>query len=146
MNYTTNYHLPQWVESDRVLMEDFNQMCADIDGGIAAAKNAADTAQNTANNAYAPENKPYVIGTYTGSKSPLTIELGFRPSFLLIAGGVETSNSGSHAKWMVATAGNTFSESVTLTDTGFSLSVPRYDTTSPHLVDGSRTYSYIAFR
>ena len=36
MNYTTNYHLPQWVESDRIMMEDFNQMCADIDGGIAA--------------------------------------------------------------------------------------------------------------
>ena len=41
MNYTTNYHLPQWVESDRILMEDFNQMCADIDGSIAAAKTAA---------------------------------------------------------------------------------------------------------
>ena len=24
MNYTTNYHLPQWVETDRIQMEDFN--------------------------------------------------------------------------------------------------------------------------
>ncbi len=34
MNYTTNYHLPQWVESDRILMEDFNQAMADIDEGL----------------------------------------------------------------------------------------------------------------
>ena len=31
MNYTTNYHLPQWVESDRILMEDFNDAMANID-------------------------------------------------------------------------------------------------------------------
>ena len=28
MNYTTNYHLPQWVETDRILMDDFNDMTA----------------------------------------------------------------------------------------------------------------------
>ena len=47
MDYTTNYHLPQWVETDRVQMEDFNQMCADIDQGITEereAREAADTA------------------------------------------------------------------------------------------------------
>ena len=36
MNYTTNYHLPQWVETDRIQMEDFNQMCADV--GMAVGK------------------------------------------------------------------------------------------------------------
>ena len=35
MNYTTNYHLPQWVETDRIMMEDFNEAMAGIDGGIA---------------------------------------------------------------------------------------------------------------
>ena len=48
MNYTTNYHLPQWVESDRIMMEDFNEAMSGIDGGIAAAKTAADTAKTTA--------------------------------------------------------------------------------------------------
>ena len=38
MNYTTNYHLPPWVETDRILMEDFNEAMSGIDGGIAAAK------------------------------------------------------------------------------------------------------------
>ena len=42
MNYTTNYHLPQWVETDRIQMEDFNQAFSDIDQrmaeGAASAK------------------------------------------------------------------------------------------------------------
>ena len=42
MDYTTNYHLPQWVESDRILMEDFNQAMAGIDTGIKAAQDTAE--------------------------------------------------------------------------------------------------------
>lgn len=38
MDYTKNYHLPQWVMSDRIMMEDFNQMCADIDAGISGVR------------------------------------------------------------------------------------------------------------
>lgn len=58
MDYTTNYHLPQWVESDRIMMEDFNEAMAAIDGGIKAAQDTADggaaaaeAAQNAANKA-----------------------------------------------------------------------------------------------
>ena len=53
MNYTEKYHLPQWAESDRILMTDFNQMCADIEAGITAAKAAADSAGTTASQAKA---------------------------------------------------------------------------------------------
>ena len=34
MNYTENYQLPQWEESDRVLMADFNAMTQKIDQGL----------------------------------------------------------------------------------------------------------------
>lgn len=37
MNYTQNYQLSQWVESDRVLMEDFNRDNAKIDAALAAS-------------------------------------------------------------------------------------------------------------
>ena len=52
MNYTTNYHLPQWVESDRIMMEDFNAAMAGIDQGIAGetaarAEAIANLAQST---------------------------------------------------------------------------------------------------
>ena len=96
MNYTEKYHLPQWVKSDRIMMDDFNQMCRDMEAGLgktaqdaAAATEAAkqenaaaivqaqntanlavskaDAAQATANAAYAPGKFPYSVGAYTGT-------------------------------------------------------------------------------
>lgn len=34
MEYTKNYHLPQWAETDRILRTDFNQMCKDTEDGL----------------------------------------------------------------------------------------------------------------
>ena len=48
MEYTTNYHLPQWVETDRIQMEDFNAAMASIDAGMQTIKENADTAGRTA--------------------------------------------------------------------------------------------------
>ena len=48
MEHTKNYHLPQWAEENRIMMEDFNEAMADIDAGIAAAQTAATAAQSTA--------------------------------------------------------------------------------------------------
>ena len=38
MNYTENYQLPQWVETDRVLMEDFNDAMEKVDQGVSALR------------------------------------------------------------------------------------------------------------
>ena len=46
MNYTKNYHLPQWDETDRIMRTDFNQMCADMEGGL--LKTARDAAEAVA--------------------------------------------------------------------------------------------------
>ncbi len=48
MKYTENYHLPQWVESDRIMMEDFNGAMAVIESGLTEAKAAAAAAGETA--------------------------------------------------------------------------------------------------
>lgn len=48
MNYTANYRLPQWVEDDRILMEDFNQAFKNLEDGVTAAKSAADGAATAA--------------------------------------------------------------------------------------------------
>ena len=76
MNYTTNYHLPQWVESDRILMEDFNE-----------AMETIDTAMGTY---YGTENNPWTWGSIP--ITPRNIELGsplvtfdFAPSLAIIA-------------------------------------------------------------
>ena len=41
MEYTKNYHLPQWVEEDRIQMEDFNDAMVSIENGLDAVKNEA---------------------------------------------------------------------------------------------------------
>ena len=156
MNYTNNYHLPQWAETDRIMMEDFNQAFSDIDEGIKTISDAADTAeskadaaQNTANAAYCPTNKPYVVGTYTGNMyGSTTVNLGFRPSFLIISS-METTGLSSWNPllgYTVITAGENVPECVTLTDTGFTTTALEDGNDYPKLNDTRRTYAYIAFR
>ena len=78
MNHTQNYRLPQWEESDRIKMDDFNQMCADIEVGLTEAK-------ETAGVAYKPGQLPYTVGTYNGRQTAaVTVSLGFQPSGLMI--------------------------------------------------------------
>ena len=155
MNYTTNYHLPQWAETDRIMMEDFNDAMSDIDQGIKTAQSTADTAeskadaaQTTANSvadAYTPGNKPYVVGSYAGTYlASQTITLGFRPSMVIISGEERTKEAtGSMLYTVVATSGGP-GLVVQLTDTGFTLnSSTDY---APYLNENGRYYRYIAFR
>ena len=143
MNYTKNYHLPQWEESDRVMRTDFNQMCADIDNGIKSAAQAAQTAQGKA------EELPYVMGTYSGmgTEQSVTIQVGFRPSFVLIFS--SQSHSSYHA---VVGRFSAFSEAVSssnrvkMTDTGFIVTPHNPDQQFPYINDRNNLYQYIAFK
>ena len=159
MNYTKNYHLPQWVETDRIMMEDFNQMCSDIDEGIKTAQDTADTAeskadaaQTTANSvadAYTPDNQPYVAGTYVGTGTDTTVTLGFRPKFVIISGmqpGTQSNSTSDWDRYFALCDGNVLSGRVMFTDTGF---VARREISGafyPVLHVEGRTYCYIAFR
>lgn len=162
MEYTTNYHLPQWVESDRIMMGDFNDAMSGIDGGINEAKSAADaaqtaadTAQETADSAQATADAaqaaaaklPYAAGHYTGTNAEMTITLGFRPSFVIISGAttVYPTGVGSLGSRNIFTGGNVLSECITFTDTGFILHALE-DNVYPQLVRISVQYDYIAFR
>ena len=167
MNYTTNYHLPQWVESDRILMEDFNDAMAGIDQGIQGAKAAADTAESKADaaqaaaeiaqssadavaDAYTPGNQPYAVGSYTGTGSSVTITLGFKPSFLIISGMISSTLYADVEDWANFFAlcnGTVLSKRVVFTATGFTAKAqgPGADY-YPDLTDEGRTYCYIAFR
>ena len=44
MDYTKNYHLPQWKKEDRIMMGDFNAMCASIEDGLGLANRTASAA------------------------------------------------------------------------------------------------------
>ena len=167
MNYTNNYHLPQWVESDRILMEDFNDAMAGIDQGIQGAKAAADTAESKADaaqaaaeiaqssadavaDAYTPGNQPYAVGSYTGTGDSVTITLGFKPSFLIISGMISSTLYADVEDWANFFAlcnGTVLSKRVVFTATGFTAKAqgPGADY-YPDLTDEGRTYCYIAFR
>ena len=157
MNYTTNYHLPQWVESDRIMMEDFNDAMAGIDQGLQGAQTAAETAQTTAetaqstasaaqttaSNAYCPENKPYVIGTYSGNGGSKLITLGFRPSFVIVSG--DTDESGDPApKYTAMFSSGSYLASGSIENNGFE--VAHLSNFYPSLSAPSVYYRYIAFR
>ena len=160
MNYTKNYHLPQWVETDRIMMEDFNDAMSDIDQGIKTAQDTADTAeskadaaQTTANSvadAYTPDNQPYVAGTYVGTGTDTTVTLGFRPKFVIISGmqpGTQSNSTSDWDRYFALCDGSIMPLRVTFTDTGFTVfargnSYQNY----PDFTDSGRTYCYLAFR
>lgn len=167
MNYTTNYHLPQWVETDRIQMEDFNDAMAAMDQGMAEAKVAAETAQEAAGtaqaaaeiaqssanavaDAYTPGNQPYVVGSYTGTGADMTITLGFRPKFLILSGMESTITTNSTSTWdryFGLCDGSILSLRVAFLDTGFTVYARGGSHQNfPDFTDSGRTYCYIAFR
>ena len=153
MNHTKNYGLPQWELNALIRMEDFNQMCANIEGGVTSAaadakeaKETAETARRTAVAAYSPANKPYAVGSYRGNGQELVVELGFRPSFVIISGTsyTFTIDSVDLARYNLFSAGNVLSRFISFTDTGFVVrKVP--DSDYPKMLE-NRPYDYIAFR
>mgnify|MGYP007114002047 CR=1 FL=1 len=112
-----------------------------------AEQEAAEAAQETAGAAYSPDNMPYVAGTYTGNYGTTTVELGFCPQLLIIAGDSNSSSqsgrSTSLGSYFGVIGGDHNYETVTLSGTGFSV---RNGTTYPELNEGNITYLYIAFR
>lgn len=169
MNYTTTYHLPQWEETDRIMMEDFNQMCANMEKGLKEnssdaahaeriadaarstassavsmaeqAINKAKAAQKTADNAYSPDQKPYVVGSYVGNGIRLDIvDMDFKPSFIIISG----QESGTTDMDVLLATAAVDRINITFHPNGFRLYNPEGE--FPHINIKDRTYHYIAFR
>ena len=154
MNYTKNYRLPQWVKEDRIMMDDFNAMNTSIESGLtktAATANAAradaSEAKQAADAASAKADVlPYVVGYYTGTGNDMTIELGFRPAFVIISGAAPSASVGSESLgyYNLISGGRSLVRCITFTDTGFTLHKLE-NNQYPRLVEG-RLYDYIAFR
>ena len=175
MNYTKNYHLPQWDETDRIMRTDFNQMCADMENGLlktardaaeavtaaADAAKASQKAQATADKAvqdaakaqakadaaYSPNQPPYVVGSHRGNGSTLTISVGFQPRFLAVSGG--------NSPYFQVLAGpeTKCADHLTFTSSGFTVKAVRQEDIpgapvelEPYLCRSGTTYNYIAFR
>lgn len=130
-------------------MEDFNQMCQDIENGMTASDGKADAAVATANTAMqtaaAAAILPYVIGNYVGNGSQTVVELGFRPSAVLIWGYNWVGQTGADSSFWIFTNDQYYKEKVTFTETGFIAKCP--DTNPfPSINSQGRGHTYIAFR
>ena len=130
MNYTENYHLPQWVESDRIMMTDFNQAMENIDAGIAATA--------------------YAVGEYTGDGKNMTdggqlIRLGFHPRFVIVTRGWTSPNN--PASTFMAVGEKTASDVekyIALEDDGFRVGLN--GTAYFKLNTADTVYTYMALR
>lgn len=127
MEYTENYHLPQWEETDRIMRTDFNEAMENIENGL------TDAAKVT-----------YAAGYYLGRGEERKIVTGFRPRMLLIHGVRE--NTQSQEETLSAFFLNAPSKNIlTYTDDGFILSA-HSAFYYPHVNVDNRPYAYVAFR
>ena len=134
MTKTTNYQLPKWEKTDRIQMQDFNDMTAALDAALAAKSRV-------------------ITGTYTGTgKDNREIALGTRPKAVLVcteygvmwtSGGVYGGLALDGTPTKARTDTGTVYSLVTITDTGFKLRQP-----GNSYIQGNASntvYHYIAF-
>lgn len=107
-------------------MEDFNQMCADIDEGIAKA-----------------QEKQFATGKYVGTGDKYQdITLGFRPSMLFIR---STEQGITPDKNSIMTDGTRFSLCTDILNNGFRLHA-NSSTSNIQVNKEGITYMYVAFK
>ena len=99
MNYTQNYQLPQWVETDRIMMDDFNDSYQKLEAALSGHDqdlSALQTQVTGAVDAVAEKGncqiyKTLYTGTGTcGAGAPLRMTFPAKPIFVLI---VDSYNS-----------------------------------------------------
>ena len=137
-NYTEHLGLTLWEANDPVLRTEFNANHTKLDAAILAAQ----------------KSPCCVTGSYAGGtgSSKTTVNLGFRPSFLVIIRGKETSDSSA----TVAVIGNSscklgisysssapLDTSVSITNTGFTVTANSNDRYGMNY--SGTTYYYTAF-
>ena len=109
MTYTTNYQLPQWVKSDRIMMDDFNDANQKLD---TALKNLADQDGVLETALAAKGNCRIELKTYTGtgssgSASPTRVTFSAVPTAYVIFGyrGIAVGRGGASTASVGATSG-----------------------------------------
>lgn len=142
-NKSQNLNLHLWEPEDDFLRTEFNENFTAVDSAVKSAQTAAVNAQQTADKALL---LPYATGSYTGNGTSVEIDLGFRPSFLIVVSMRSGIGMGQDYEWIGffgITGGTSLSNQLILTDTGFcGLKINGY----PSLSENGRVYEYIAFR
>ena len=142
MEYTKNYHLPQWVETDRIMMEDFNNAMTSIENGLDTANRTAAEVQEQLGEeltVLAAEvgsggktcritGGSYVgTGTY-GSDKPTVLNIDFKPLAVFISAKDKNGNATGHCVLLFGQPKAKCCASETITVTWSSRSVSWYGT------------------
>ena len=88
MNYTQNYQLPQWVETDRILRTDFNDMTGKIESALDQVQASVDgQAASIAAKGNCQISVTSYVGTgASGSGSPNSVSFPGTPQVVMITG------------------------------------------------------------
>lgn len=137
-NSSEHLGLHLWEPTDQVLRTEFNQNWTKIDTAVNAAQETAEAAQSAA------EQRPYVIGSYTGNGGTQSITLGFQPSFVIIT--AQPANSRDTA-FIAISGGSEAASTLSFTETGFTVMVtPTSYETYPLTNQNGTFYHYLALR
>lgn len=137
-NTSEHLGLHLWEPTDQVLRTEFNQNWIKIDTAVNAAQETAEAAQSAA------EQRPYVIGSYTGNGGTQSITLGFQPSFVIIT--AQPANSRDTA-FIAVSGGSEAASTLSFTETGFTVMVtPTSYETYPLTNQNGTFYHYLALR
>ncbi len=137
-NTSEHLGLHLWEPTDQVLRTEFNQNWTKIDTAVNAAQETAEAAQSAA------EQRPYVIGSYTGNGGTQSITLGFQPSFVIIT--AQPANSRDTA-FIAVSGGSEAASTLSFTETGFTVMVtPTSYETYPLTNQNGTFYHYLALR
>ena len=137
-NTSEHLGLHLWEPTDQVLRTEFNQNWTKIDTAVNAAQETAEAAQSAA------EQRPYVIGSYTGNGGTQSITLGFQPSFVIIT--AQPANSRDTA-FIAVSGGSEAASTLSFTETGFTVMVtPTSHETYPLTNQNGTFYHYLALR
>ena len=137
-NTSEHLGLHLWEPTDQVLRTEFNQNWTKIDTAVNAAQETAEAAQSAA------EQRPYVIGSYTGNGGTQSITLGFQPSFVIIT--AQPANSRDTA-FIAISGGSEAASTLSFTETGFTVMVtPTTYETYPLTNQNGTFYHYLALR
>ena len=137
-NTSEHLGLHLWEPTDQVLRTEFNENWTKIDTAVNAAQETAEAAQSAA------EQRPYVIGSYTGNGGTQSITLGFQPSFVIIT--AQPANSRDTA-FIAISGGSEAASTLSFTETGFTVMVaPTPYETYPLTNQNGTFYHYLALR
>lgn len=160
---TTHYGLNQWQPEDAVLRTDFNADNAKTDTALNNLQQQIQTKEAALAAAiagcFSPSNPFLVSGKYEGNcvsvdyEPPVTIELGFRPSLLVVMDGGEGEKDyeygllfGTDQSYLIFRKNGeiTYRSGLSFTSTGFIMNIYEHSDYNFNVV--GHTYWYFALR